>query len=128
MIAWAIVDTVEDFNITPPLIGNFTFTDIAARLVVRGASIAILESVGILQTRNHLTFSDGGISVSVSDKTPLLMQWIGLLKNDYESKKKQYKTALNIERAYGTGVHSEYWTINGCYESMVDYTAEGEES
>ena len=38
--------------------------------------VALIESVGLLQTRNHLNYSTGGINVGTNDKTPLLMQWL----------------------------------------------------
>jgi len=83
--------------------------------LLRGAVINLLESAGLLMTRNHLTFSDGGIQVGISDKTPLYHAWIQLFRNDYESKKLRLKVAINIEQAWGGGVHSEYLWTNGFY-------------
>ncbi len=66
-------------------------------------------------TRNHLTFSDGGIQVGVSDKTPLIQSWLQLIGNRYEEKKQKLKIALNIELGWGDGFHSEYLWTNGFY-------------
>jgi hypothetical protein len=76
-----------------------------------------LQSVGILQTRNHLQFSDGGISVGVSDKAPMWMQWIRDFSNKYEQDKLNRKVSLNIAQLMGTfaGSHSEYFFVNGWY-------------
>ncbi len=115
LIAWAIIDALEDFNTTPPMT-QFQFSNFPSKgLLLRGAVINLLESVGLLMTRNHLTFSDGGIQVGVSDKTPLIQSWIQLLTNKYEQKKDRLKVAINIEGGWGGGVHSEYLWTSGFY-------------
>lgn len=116
LIAWAIVDAIDDFNASPPHIGPFGLSNFPSRsLLIRGTVINLLESLGLLMTRNHLTFSDGGIQAGVSDKTPLIQSWIALLTNRYEEKKRQIKIAMNIEGAWGGGVHSEYLWTSGFY-------------
>jgi hypothetical protein len=114
-IVWAIFDALDDFNTTPP----FTFFGISnfpsKSLLVRGTVISLLESVGLLQTRNHLSFSDGGLQVGVSDKTPFIQSWIQLFRNSYEEKKLRLKVAYNIESAWGGGIHSEYRFVNNFY-------------
>ncbi len=115
LIAWAIVDAVDDFNTTPP-ITNYGLINFPSRhLLLRGATISLLESLGLLQTRNHLSFSDGGIQVGVSDKTPMIQSWLQMHSNKYEQKKKELKISLNIEGGWGGGVHSEYNWANGFY-------------
>lgn len=117
MIAWAIIDALDDYNTTPPLLGMSSITNFPSTSLLReGAVIRILESVGLLQTRNQLQYSDGGLSVSVSDKAPLLLQWIGMFRNSYETKKLRLKSSINIEQAMaGTGTFSEYFVVNGVY-------------
>lgn len=107
-IVWAIADTLDDYNTTPPFT-NLALENIPSRhVLIRGVVCTLLESVGLLQTRNQISFSDGGLQVGLNDKTPAIMQWLGLLRNTYEEKKKQQKIAMNIESAWGTGQHSEY--------------------
>jgi len=116
LIFWSIDDALEDWNTTPPLIGPVSIeTFPSRRLLVRGATINLLESVGLLQTRNHISFSDGGLQVGISDKTPLIQSWLQYFKNDYEQKKLRLKVSINIENAWGGGVNSEYLWINGFY-------------
>ncbi len=116
LVMWAIADALDDWNSTPPLIGAVGCSNFPSKsLLLRGTVISLLESVGLLMTRNHLTFSDGGIQVGVSDKTPLIHAWIQLFRNNYESKKLRLKVAINIEQAWGGGVHSEYAWVNGFY-------------
>lgn len=114
-IAWAILDALDDFNTTPPFT-RFGLNDYPSRsLLLRGVVCTLLESIGLLQTRNHLQFSDGGITVGVNDKTPFLQAWIQLFRNSYEDKKMKIKVAYNIESAWGGGIHSEYRFINNFY-------------
>ena len=117
MIAWAVVDALDDINNSPPLISHYQLSTFPyPGLLWRGAVITILESVGLLQTRNQLSYADGGIRVSVSDKTPLIQAWLGIFRGNYEAKKSRWKIAQNIDAALGgTGLHSEYWFISGYY-------------
>lgn len=117
-IAWSVLDALADFNGTPPLTA-FQLSYLLQRnqhaLLRRMTVATLLESVGLLQTRNHLNYSDGGINVGVNDKTPLIMQWLNLYKSTTEQMKQRVKVALNIEGILGSGnagVHSELWALN----------------
>jgi len=68
-----------------------------------------------------MSYSDGqGVQVSVSDKTPMLMNWINLFINQYEQKKFRLKQALNLGNALNeSGVPSEYSLINGFFDDLV---------
>lgn len=123
IIAWAVLDALSDFNGTPHFT-NFSLDELLARnqhsLLLRMTVTSILESVGLLQTRNHLNYSNGGINVGVNDKTPLIMNWLQYFKSTTEQRKQQVKVALNIESILGpnnAGIHSEIWAINASYLS-----------
>lgn len=116
MIAFAILFTIDKFNITPPLIGSFGTTDFPSRyLLLTGTVSHILKSVGILQTRNQLDYSAGGVTVAHSNKTPLLQAWAQLFDSEWHQMTKAVKVALNIERGYGRSVSSEYLFLNGFF-------------
>jgi len=57
-ILWAVLDALADFNGTPPFIGNSSIEDLLAlsqhNLLLRMTVVSIIESVGLLQTRNHI--------------------------------------------------------------------------
>lgn len=124
MIALCAVNTISEFNAQPPLIGAFNFSDFVQNNWIdplrTGTLIKLLTSVGILQTRNHLPFSDGGLNVAVSDKTPLLQSWIQLLKMDWMQWKQQVKVAKNIAQLLDGqgGVASELFDIHGYYAEV----------
>jgi len=120
-IAWAALDALSDFNGTPH-ITTFTFDEILQRqqqaLLLRMTTISLIESVGLLQTRNHINYSNGGINVGVNDKTPLLMNWLRYYKSSTDQLKQRVKVAINIEGILGasnSGVHSELWAVNQTY-------------
>jgi hypothetical protein len=120
-IAWAVLDALADFNGTPHLT-QLSLEDLLSRnqhhLLVRMTVISLIESVGLLQTRNHINYSNGGINVGVNDKTPMLMNWLQYFKATTEQMKQRVKVALNIEGILGpsnSGVFSEYWAVNATY-------------
>lgn len=123
LIAWGILDFLSDFNQAPPPLGQYTIEQLLdlgySSLARRGTVIALIESAGLLQTRNQLNFSDGGINVGVSDKTPALQSWLQLFQSKYEQDKTKVKISLNIQGIMGeAGVSSEYAFVNGFYGSL----------
>lgn len=120
-IAWSVLDALADFNGTPHFT-QMSLDELLQRnqhaLLLRMTVISLIEQVGLLQTRNHINYSVGGINVGVNDKTPLLMQWLQYFKASTEQMKQRVKVALNIEGILGpsnSGVFSEYWAVNGTY-------------
>jgi hypothetical protein len=118
MIAWAVIDALDLINNTPPFIGQYTCSSFPMRsLLLRGTVISILESVGLLQMRNQLNYSDGGISVSASDKAPMIMQWLQMLRVSFDDRLNRWKIATNISMAMeGASVMSDYYFLGGYYD------------
>ncbi len=124
MIAWAVLDALSNYNGTPPFIGTLSLDDLLAQnqqsLLTRMTVEALIESVGLLQTRNHINYSDGGINVGVNDKTPLLMNWLQYFRSWTEQRLQRVKVAQNINGILGSsnvGIHSELWAVNASYLS-----------
>lgn len=120
-IAWAVLDALSQFNGTPHLT-NYSLDELLQRnqamLMLRLTVICLIEQVGLLQTRNHINYSTGGINVGVNDKTPLLMQWLQYFRATADQLLTRVKVALNIEGILGpsnSGVFSEYWAVNCTY-------------
>ncbi len=117
MIAWATLDFLSDFNGTPPFT-MMRLQDVYNRqlqaLAVRGTVITLLQSINLLMIRNYLPFSDGGISVPMNDKAPLIASTLQLLQSAYEQNKRMVKTAMNVELLMDTGpsgVLSDYSSL-----------------
>lgn len=122
-IAFALMEAIDDYNTTPPLLDPVNLdTHPSVSLLINGTIIFVLESVGLLQTRNQMNYSDGqGVQVGVNDKSPLLMQWINLFRGQYEQKKMRLKQATNLRGALNQGgVPSEYAFVNGFFDNLKD--------
>jgi hypothetical protein len=105
-----------DWNQSPPHIGNVDLgTHPNKLLLLQGAAIEALKSAGIWHSREHMPSSDGGTSGDDHAKAGEYSMWIERLQADYERKKTDLKTALNITAALGgMGVRSEYsWHMYG---------------
>lgn len=103
----------DDYNITPPLLGTSTLgTFPSLYLLIYGSTIQVLRSAGILQSRNELAYSSGGVSVRIFDKTQLYQSWINQFIAEYERKKNNFKISANINNAMAGGVASEYSILN----------------
>ena len=86
-------------------------------LLLRIALCTVLESVILLQARNHLNYSTGGTSVSVNDKAALLIKILQYYKSTTDQELAQRKIALNILSILGDGpgIHSEYVVVHTSY-------------
>jgi len=118
-IAFAALQTIDDWNCTPPLIDAVSLSSFPSfSLLVDGTIVQLLQSIGLLQMRNHMSYTDGqGVSVSTSDKAPQLMAWANVFGQAYESKKMRLKMAQNLEGSMNSsGMPSEYTYINGWFD------------
>lgn len=110
-IAYAAIDSLDDWNNTPPQIAKATITTHPSKsLWLRGTVISLLESNMLLGIRNHLQYSDGGTSID-TEKFGAYMQALNVYKQSYEQAKLRLKTQINTESAYGHGINSEYLWI-----------------
>jgi hypothetical protein len=122
-IYWAILDTLSDWSATPPFIGQGDLQFITDRgwdgLFAKGVVIDLMTSLGILHTRNFLSYSDGGMNVQ-TENPQLIQSWLQMFKAEYEEKKQRALIAANIENALesGPGVHSEYVFVNSFFGSL----------
>ncbi len=109
----AIMLTVDDFNVTAPILSPITVATFPSLwMLMYGSSIQVLRSQGILQSRNELSYSSGGVSVRIFDKTQSYQSWIAQFVAEYERKKQNFKIAQNISGAMGGGVASEYAVLS----------------
>ena len=121
MLAWATCDALSLFNGTPPLT-TYTLEELLTNqqqhLLLRMAATSTIESAALLQTRNHINYSTGGLNVGINDKTPMYLQWLQLFKAETSQLLLRVKVALNIGSILGPGnpgAHSEYWAVNATY-------------
>lgn len=105
----AIMLTIDDYNMTPPPLGVVSIANFPSLwLLIYGATIQVLRSAGLLQSRNDLVYSSGGVSVRLWDKTASYQSWINSFVQEYEAKKKNFKISMNVMGSLATGIISEY--------------------
>ncbi len=121
-IAWAIMDALADFNGTPPLLPHMGLEALLNQqqhaLLLRMTVISLIESIGLLQTRNQIDYNNGSFSTAVNNKAPLLMSWLQYFRASTDQLKQRVKVALNIRSIMDPSEHglfSEYWYSNGSY-------------
>lgn len=101
----------DDFSTSPPLIGRWSVESHPSMyLLFIGTVLQVLRSAGLMQARNNLNYSDGGLTVATSDKSQIYKAWADTYYAEYEQKKRTLKIAMNARQAYG-GVASEYMFI-----------------
>jgi len=106
----AINLAIAEFNATPPLIRTYELKDFPdENLLIGGTLLKLLDSVGFLDARNEIAYTDtGGIQVR-SGKFTQQQNLRNRLFAEYYTKLRAYKIALNINNALGvTGIPSQY--------------------
>ena len=101
--------TVAEYNAKSPPLAEVTIDSYPNLwLLLHGGAIHLIRSAGIMQARNRLPYSSGGISVRMFDKTEIYMQWVREFIADYSHTLTESKIATNLQGGWG-GVHSAYW-------------------
>ena len=102
---------VDDFNNAHTPRTTYTLSNFPSfAILLWGSIIQALTSESLLQIRNDLSYSDGGITVATSNKAPAMMLAAQSLMVNYERKVEDLKKQLNLEQCEG-GVPSEYGTV-----------------
>ena len=106
----ALFNALMDWNNTPPLIQGVNLTTHPNKmLLVMKAGIECIQSARIWHSREHMPSSDGGTSADDHAKAAEYDGILDRLTQEYERKKGDLKTALNIAAAFGNmGMPSEY--------------------
>lgn len=104
---------LDDYNSTPPLIASVPFENHPSTgLLLLGAVTYYFMSKGILQLRNSLSYSDGGIAVNVWDKGPAYAGNAQMFGQLWESKKIAIKRSINISNGWGVIQSAEFNLYN----------------
>ena len=116
----------EDWNSTPPISSlgldsqnKLQFDVRTYGMLVRKAVIWLLEQSVPVEIRNQIQYSDQGFSVSEHDKAQLLMQVASQMEQDYDLKKRRFKTAVNMEAPWGGVRHNTSSDPYGSRENVA---------
>lgn len=101
---------LDEYNHTPPF-EEVTFVGFPSlTLILQGGAIHALVMAGMVNSRNFLNFSDGGVQEVVSDKAAAYQSWIANIVGSYREGALSLKTALNMERNFGV-IPSPYGNV-----------------
>ena len=101
---------VSEYNNFPPFENVTYLTFPSLILLIHGGAIQALVMAGLIQSRNYLNFSDGGIQEVINDKAASYQSWIGNLMGRYQQEALSLKTSLNMERNFGV-IPSPYGNV-----------------
>lgn len=119
MIAFAAMDAISEFNSEPPPLRKYNFGDFISKgwtsFLLKGTVKHLLQSIALLQNRNNLRFSDGGITAQTSDKASELMNFSQVFERQWKDWVKKIKITENISSilSNGDGAASEYSLLHG---------------
>jgi len=112
-IAMCVMLALDDYNMTPPPIRQVSLeTHPSTHLLLLGTLTQLFLSAGILQMRNQLSYSDGGVAVNVWDKGPMYVGNATMFANLYEQKKIALKRSINISNGFGIVQSAEFNLYN----------------
>jgi hypothetical protein len=103
---------LDEYNNTPPFEARTFETFPSLAIIIHGAAIQALIMAGLVQSRNFLNFSDGGVQEVISDKAQAYQSWIGNLVTAYRDEALSVKTALNMEQNFSV-IPSPYGNVFG---------------
>ena len=115
LIEYCVILAIDEYNTTPPLSSN-GLTNFPSRFILLYLTIIhLLQSVGLLKSRNRLDYNDGGFFVRTEQQDELYQRWISLFRSQVNPQILRTKVALNIEGGWDAGLGSEYGWIHGWY-------------
>ena len=92
---------LDDYNNTPPRLGVYTTDNFPwIYLLIIGSAVQVLKSAGIMHSRNHLNYSDGGLTVATDEQATYYVNWLNVLGQEYEEKKMRAKQSENLDQCW----------------------------
>lgn len=131
-LARYIVQTVDDFNGTPPVFRGgieplallMPMAGPIRSLIILGASARILQATMLRLARNDVAYTANNVSIQRNSVWRNLQPLVSEMKNDYEQKKMQLKQAANVAGGWGGtggtgGIDALLTTPSGGWSAML---------
>ena len=106
-IVLAMDVAVDLFNVLPPLFRHSRDTFPSKAVLMYGTLGCMFDGKAALLARNHLEYSDGGLTVPVEERYQLYRSLADGYKTQYQEMAAAYKIAVNMESGWGE-VRSDY--------------------
>lgn len=112
-IGMCVMLALDDYNITPPPIRQVSIQEHPSTgLLLLGTLTQLFLSSGILQYRNDLKYSDGGVAVNIWDKGPAYIGNAMMFAQLYEKQKIALKRSINVSNGFGIVQSAEFNIYN----------------
>lgn len=102
-ISLALELAIAEFNILPPVGGVSinTFIRQGKALMMTGICWKLFEGQCALMARNHMNYSDGGISLPIEERLPLYQSLAQSFQAQFLGSAERVKQHLNLESGWG---------------------------
>ena len=129
LIGRCLVDTIDDWNFTPPLLGvNYTLTNLIdtpslgaiRKNVVDMAAARLLRILVIKHARQDVPYTAGNVNIQPHAIWRNLENIIAQLEAKYESFKMRYKVAQNVTGGYRAVLTELYDGYDYGYDGTVE--------
>lgn len=105
-IQFAMEMAKDTYNHMPPSTGYTLMTFPSKAVLLYGTLAALYHGAAALLARNHMSYSDGGITVPVEERYELYMSLANTYNTLFEEDARRLKLYQNIEAGWG-GVGSD---------------------
>jgi hypothetical protein len=103
----AIELAIGRFNMIPPVGSANIYMFPNKQILMYGTLAVLYEGQAALLARNHMSYSDGGISIPVEERMALYQQLAVMYGQAFETSARGLKIQMNLESGWG-GVSSDY--------------------
>lgn len=94
---------ITEYNLIPPL-GSSTLNSFIRQgksLLITGTCWKLFEGQCALLARNHMNYSDGGVSLPIEERLPLYQSLAEMFREQFLSSASRVKQYLNMESGWG---------------------------
>lgn len=106
-ITLAIDLAISTFNTMPPSSGYDVVTFPSKSVLLYGSLAKLFEGAAALAARNHLSYSDGGVTLPIEEKYPMYIQLASSFNQLFLKEATNLKIQMNLENGWGE-VGSDY--------------------
>lgn len=101
VITLAMDLAISAYNTLPPVSATNIHNFPSKSLLLEGTIWKMLAGQAALKARNHMSYSDGGLSIPVEEQFPMYAQLVEMYGQSFLMNARNLKTHLNIEQGWG---------------------------
>lgn len=106
-ISLAMDICISQYDCIIPISSSNIYTFPNKAILLYGTLATIFEGTAALLGRNHLNYSDGGLSIMVEERIQLYQSLAQMYRSSFDTMARAYKLQMNISEGWGS-VGSDY--------------------